>query len=127
MESFGDAVTEVAEGVILALEVSPASGRAGFITGYDSWRRSIRCAVRSPPSRGRANREVVESLAGALGIPAASVQIISGATHSRKRVRVEGMTREDVLILLRRTLSCGRPEGRQASALETSPRPMDRV
>jgi uncharacterized protein (TIGR00251 family) len=104
MESFGDAVTEVSGGVILALEVSPGSGKDRFLTGYDPWRRSIRCAVRSPPSGGRANREVAESLAGALGIRAASVRIVSGATQSRKRVRVEGISREEVLVLLRRSL-----------------------
>ena len=100
MDSFRDAVNGDADGVILALEVSPASGKAGFITGYDPWRRSIRCAVRSPPERGKANREVVESLAGALGVPAASVQMLSGATQSRKRVRIQGITKDAVLCIL---------------------------
>jgi uncharacterized protein (TIGR00251 family) len=101
MESFEEAVTEDGTGVILAIEVSPASGKAEFLTGYDSWRRSIRCAVGSPPSRGRANREVIESLAAAIGMPATSVHILSGATRSRKRVRLDGMTREAVLKRLR--------------------------
>jgi uncharacterized protein (TIGR00251 family) len=100
MESFGDAVTGDGDGVILALEVSPASGKAGFITGYDPWRKSIRCAVRSPPERGKANREVVESLACAFGIPVASVQILSGVTQSRKRIRIGGITKEAVLLVL---------------------------
>ena len=90
--------------MILALEVSPAGGKAGFFTGYDPWRRSIRCAVRSPPSRGKANREVMESLAEYLGVPAGSVHIISGTTQSRKRVRVKGLSREAVLVRLGRIL-----------------------
>jgi hypothetical protein len=102
MESFEDAVTGDGTGVILAIEVSPASGKAGFFTGYDPWRRSIRCAVRSPPSKGRANREVIESLALAFGIPASSVRILSGATQPRKRVRLDGITREAALGLLGR-------------------------
>jgi len=97
MEPFGDAVTGDGHGVILALEVSPASGKPGFLSGYDPWRKSIRCAVRSPPSQGKANREVTGSLARVLGVPVSSVQIISGATRSRKRVRVGGITREAVL------------------------------
>jgi uncharacterized protein (TIGR00251 family) len=104
MESFADAVTGDATGVILALEVSPASGKTGFLTGYDPWRKSIRCAVGSPPRKGKANREVIESLAGALGVPAASVQILSGDAQPRKRVRVEGITREAVLRALGRFL-----------------------
>jgi uncharacterized protein (TIGR00251 family) len=101
MEPFAGAVQEDATGVILSLEVSPSRGKAGF-SGYDPWRRSLRCAVRSPPTQGRANREVVEVIAGTFGIPAGSVRIISGATHSRKRVKIEGMRREAVLVLLGR-------------------------
>jgi len=97
MNSFGDAVTESGTGVILAIEVSPSSGREGFISGYDPWRKSLRCSVRSPPVHGRANREVIESLGRILGMPAASVQVIAGSTQSRKRVRIEGVTRQEVL------------------------------
>ena len=97
MTSFGDAITESGTGVILAIDVSPSSGREEFISGYDPWRRSIRCSVRSPPVHGRANREVIESLVRILGVPAASVRVMSGATQSRKRVRVEGVTRQEVL------------------------------
>jgi uncharacterized protein (TIGR00251 family) len=104
MESFGDAVTGDGDGVVLALEVSPASGKAGFIAGYDPWRRTIRCAVRSPPQKGKANREVMESLARLLGVPVTSVVIVSGATQSRKRVRVGGITRAAVLQVLGRFL-----------------------
>ena len=102
MDSFRDAVTVDTDGVVIALDVSPASGKAGFITGYDPWRRSIRCAVRSPPERGKANREVVESLAKVLGVPAASVEIISGSTQGRKRVRVRGVPGDAVLQALGR-------------------------
>jgi uncharacterized protein (TIGR00251 family) len=105
MESFGDAVTDDGDGVILALEVSPASGKAGFLTGYDPWRKAIRCAVRSPPQKGKANREVMESLARVLGVPVPSVEILSGATQSRKRVRVRGMTKGAVLQALGPSLS----------------------
>ena len=93
MESFGDAITEAGKGVIIALEVSPSSGREGFFAGYDPWRKSIRCSARSPPVQGRANREVIGSVAEALGVPAASVEVISGSTRSRKRVRVTGITK----------------------------------
>jgi uncharacterized protein (TIGR00251 family) len=97
METFGDAVTDDGTGVVLALEISPASGRADLFTGYDPWRRSLRCAVGSPPSRGRANRELMGFLAEALGVPVASIRIISGASQARKRVRIRGITKKAVL------------------------------
>ena len=104
MEPFGDAVTADGNWVVLVLEVSPASGKAGFLTGYDPWRKAIRCAVRSPARKGKANREVIESLAAALGVPAASVGILTGATGSFKRVRVKGIGRDAVLRTLERFL-----------------------
>ncbi len=107
MVSFSDAVTGDATGVTISLEVSPSSNRPGFFTGYDPWRRSLRCAVSSPPTQGKANREVVETLAETLGVPAASVTILSGATRSRKRVRVEGIDRETVIGRLSRLLTMG--------------------
>ncbi|HVP25187.1 MAG TPA: DUF167 domain-containing protein [Methanomicrobiales archaeon] len=124
MESFGDAVTGDDDGVILALEVSPASAKAGFFTGYDPWRKSIRCAVRAPPERGKANREVIETLARALGIPAGSIRIISGETQSRKRVRVGDITREAVLHVLGQALH---REEHPPTEDPSSTRPMDRV
>jgi len=97
MNSFGEAITASGTGVILAIEVSPSSAREEFFSGYDPWRRSIRCSVRSPPVHGKANLEVAVSLARILGVTTSSVQVISGATQSRKRVRIEGMTRQEVL------------------------------
>jgi uncharacterized protein (TIGR00251 family) len=97
MTSLDEAITESGTGVVLSIEVSPSRGREGFISGYDPWRRSIRCAVRSPPVQGRANREVIESLARILGVPASSVQVIAGTTQSRKRVRIEGITKQEVV------------------------------
>ncbi len=97
MTSFGDAITESGSGVTLAIEVSPSSGREEFLSGYDPWRKSLRCSVKSPPVHGRANREIIESLGRILAVPSASVQVISGATQSRKRVRIEGITRREVL------------------------------
>ena len=104
MESFGDAVMADGDGVVLAIEVSPASGKGRFLTGYDPWRKAIRCAVRSPPEQGKANREVVESLAMALGVPASSVNILSGVTQGRKRIRVAGITRGAALSALGKLL-----------------------
>jgi len=97
METFGDAVTGDSNGVILSLELSPGSRKARFFSGYDPWRRALRCAVTSPPHGGRANRELIESLAESLGVPAASVRIISGAAERRKQVEVRGISREAVL------------------------------
>ncbi|HXW99403.1 MAG TPA: DUF167 domain-containing protein [Methanomicrobiales archaeon] len=104
MDSFGDAVTAAGSGVIVSLDVSPGRSGAEFIVGYDPWRKAIRCSVGAPPVQGKANREVVESLAELLGVPTKSVQIVSGSSRSRKQVKLEGVSRDQVLERLGRFL-----------------------
>ena len=53
------------------------------------------CRVREPATDGRANRAVVEALAGALGVARADVRIAGGAASRRKLVEVDG---DDVVL-----------------------------
>ena len=43
----------------------------------------------APPADGRANQAVVELLAAALGLPRASIALVSGAASRDKLLRVE--------------------------------------
>jgi uncharacterized protein YggU (UPF0235/DUF167 family) len=45
--------------------------------------------VRAAPEKGRANEEIVERLAGHLGVPASRLTLLRGATSSRKLIRLE--------------------------------------
>jgi uncharacterized protein len=47
--------------------------------------------VKAPPKEGRANQEVIESLARHFGVPKSRVTIAVGLRSSRKVVNVEGM------------------------------------
>jgi uncharacterized protein YggU (UPF0235/DUF167 family) len=49
---------------------------------------ALKVAVSAPPDRGRANEAVVTLLAAALGLPRASVTIVSGTTSRTKVVAV---------------------------------------
>jgi uncharacterized protein len=51
--------------------------------------------VKSPPERGRANNELVEMLAGVLGLPVTALRIVSGQTSKRKVVEVDGLAEEE--------------------------------
>lgn len=51
----------------------------------------LKVAVRTAPEQGRANRRVCEVLAEALGVPAARVTIVAGATHPEKTVAAAGI------------------------------------
>jgi len=47
-------------------------------------------AVREPATDGRANRAVVDALAGALGVARGAVRVAGGASSRRKLVEVDG-------------------------------------
>jgi uncharacterized protein (TIGR00251 family) len=48
-----------------------------------------RISVVSPPSKGKANQEVVRALASYFDLPPSQVKIISGIKSPRKRVLIE--------------------------------------
>jgi len=96
-----DAIQDAPGGVRLLLEVAAGAKEARFPDGYNAWRDGrIGIRVRAPAQEGRANEEVMRALAAFFGHPTARIHIESGATDSRKAVRVMGMGREDALRLL---------------------------
>jgi uncharacterized protein (TIGR00251 family) len=72
---------------------------ASRILGVEAGTLKVRVAA--PPVRGKANKELVALLAKALGVSKAQVEIVSGHTARRKRVRVHGVRGEAVANLLR--------------------------
>jgi uncharacterized protein (TIGR00251 family) len=79
--------------VLLDIRVKPRAKRAGILGRHGS---ALKVAVRAAPERGRANAELVQVLAQALGLPAAAFELVAGATSQDKRVRVSGVTAEDL-------------------------------
>jgi uncharacterized protein len=81
-----------AQGISVALRVTPRGGRDdidGIETLADG-RRVIKLRVRAVADGGEANRAVSELLAKLLGVPKASVRILSGTTSRFKQVAVDG-------------------------------------
>ncbi|MGN0851961.1 MAG: DUF167 domain-containing protein [Kiritimatiellia bacterium] len=76
------------EGVILNVKAAPRSSRAGLdgLVG-DAVRVRVRCA----PVDGKANRELVEVLADAFGLPKSAVVFKSGETAKTKRLLLRGL------------------------------------
>ena len=71
-------------------------------TGFNEWRKTIGCRVSPPAVEGRANRAVLLLVAEKLGVPAASVSILSGTSASRKQVLVAGIAKQEILARLDR-------------------------
>jgi uncharacterized protein YggU (UPF0235/DUF167 family) len=62
---------------------------------------TLKVSVTAPPEKGRANAELLALLADALGLPRASLRVVTGLTGSRKLIEVDGLDESE----LRRRLS----------------------
>jgi hypothetical protein len=100
MDSYADAVVETARGVVITLDVTAGAKRSLFPAGYNAWRKSIRCQVTAPAVGGKANRAIIDLVAGTLGVPRADVAIVAGHTSSSKTVAVSGQSRSGVVACL---------------------------
>ena len=86
-------LTETAEGVILNVLAQPRSSKAG-IDGLlgDAVKVRVRCA----PVDGKANKELVETLADEFGLAKSAVVFKSGETSKQKRLLLRGVSAADV-------------------------------
>ena len=77
----------------LRLRVSPGAARTE-LTGRHGDRWKVR--VRAAPERGRANDAVVNLLAEQLGVPRASVAVVSGRGSRDKVVELRGLAPAEI-------------------------------
>jgi len=92
-------VEAVSGGVRFDLRVSPRASRDAIGGVHDG---ALRVRITAPPVDGEANAAIIEALSKALKVPKRAVTIVAGATSKTKRVKVDGVTPEDVRALVRR-------------------------
>ena len=82
--------TETAEGVNVNVRAQPRSSRAGIdgLFGADA----LKVRIRSAPVDGKANKELIEVLADAFGLPKSAVVFKGGETSKTKRLLLRGIT-----------------------------------
>ena len=97
MPDIADALLEDRLGTIIALEISAGAKTDSFPSGYNKWRKTIGCRVTAPASDGKANHAIISLISERLAVPPATVSIQSGATSSKKRILVAGMSKSDLL------------------------------
>ncbi len=82
----------VAEGLRVALKVTPKAARAG-ITGVDAdpaGRAVLKVRVTEAPEGGKANLAVVKLLAKAWKLPKGALKVTAGARDRRKTLLIAG-------------------------------------
>lgn len=85
--------TETAEGVVLNVKAQPRSSRNGLDGVLGD---AVKVRIRSAPVDGKANKELVETLADAFGLPKSRVLFKGGETSKTKRILLQGLTAEQV-------------------------------
>lgn len=85
--------------VLLALLVQPGAAQASLV-GVDPWRSRLVIRLKARAQAGQANRALCAQLAAWLACPTTSISIVEGHTSRQKRVRVEGMRVETVVVRL---------------------------
>jgi len=94
-ETYGIETTPT--GVLIKIYVAPRSSSNKIVGAHNG---ELKIALTAPPVEGAANKALVEFMAKLLGVPRASVSIISGETSRHKVLRVQGVDAQAVLQML---------------------------
>ena len=74
-----------ADGVSFEVAVQPRSSRAAI---EGERKGTLRIRLTAPPVDGAANKQCVELLAKALHVPKSALEIVSGSSSKRKRIKL---------------------------------------
>ena len=88
---------ESPEGVILNVRAKPRSSKAGLEDVLDG---AVRVRIRAAPVDGKANKELVETLADAFGVAKSRVVFKGGETSKTKRLLLAGVTADQAAAVL---------------------------
>jgi uncharacterized protein (TIGR00251 family) len=72
---------------ILSIRVVPGASKSEIIGASEG---TLRVRVAAPPTKGKANAELVKVLAQALGVRRREVEIVAGHTTRLKKVKIQG-------------------------------------
>ena len=97
MSPQGLTLTEHAGGVRFEVRAKPRAKKSAILGVREG---VLHVSLAAPPAEGEANRELLETLADALGVPKRDVSLVRGASSRSKLVEVRGLTAEAVGVLL---------------------------
>jgi len=79
--------TKTATGATFRVRVQPGASKNEIVgVGEDA----LKIRINAPPVKGKANRALIDFLAGKLGVKKSEVEIISGHTSKIKKIKVLG-------------------------------------
>jgi uncharacterized protein (TIGR00251 family) len=105
MGHIGKIVKKHQEGAIFNIFVTPKARNIVFPAGYNDWRKCIEISVCAPAEKDKANKEVIQTVAGFFNKPLSDIYILSGRTNREKTILVKGETTVFVSDRLRDSLN----------------------
>jgi uncharacterized protein (TIGR00251 family) len=93
MHRTGLKIVEDDHSCTLTVRVIPRSSRSEIVGEVNG---ELKVRLNSPPVDGAANEELVKLLARKFGIARSAVTIVTGAASRTKRLRVDGVTAEQI-------------------------------
>ena len=90
------AVQTTPQGIAVMIEVSPKSDKFQ-IAGYNEWRKTLEVKLKSPPTKGKANKELMKEFSGLTGH---DTEIVAGHKSRQKTILIYDMDEEDFYKLL---------------------------
>ena len=103
----GTCLTQTLDGALLMeVEIQPGASRQG-VTGFDQWRSRLVIAVKAEARQGQANRAVVHVVAQQFHLNTADVAVVTGHRSRKKRLRLESLALDDLLVRLNEVLEGG--------------------
>jgi uncharacterized protein (TIGR00251 family) len=88
-----EAVKIMGDDLLVDIEVTPRSHHFG-LAGYNAWRKTLEVKIKSPPIKGKANKEIIKEFSQLTGCP---VELESGLKSQQKTIRIRGMSKKDFL------------------------------
>ena len=85
--------TQTSEGVIVNVRAQPRSSHPGIDGVFDD---ALKVRISSAPVDGKANKELIEILAKAAGVPKSSVVFKGGESSKTKRLLVKGASLTEI-------------------------------
>jgi uncharacterized protein len=74
------------EDILLAIKVQPRASRRGIVGIYGE---RLKVAVNAAPEKGKANRELVQILAGLLRLPKGDIEVVCGHGSRDKTLAIK--------------------------------------
>ena len=85
------------DGVVLTLHIQPGAKKTEVVGPHGD---ALKIRLAAPPVDGKANAALVEFLAKKVGAGRTAVEIVGGQTSRTKRVRIGGVSADELRALL---------------------------